>query len=666
MMSSKLVSLFKKQRFAPLFVTQALGAFNDNAFKQALVILVTFVLADSQGINPALFINLAAGVFILPFFLFSATAGQIADRYDKAMLSRRIKIAEIVIMSLAAIGFTLQSPYMLLFVLFLMGTQSAFFGPIKYGILPQHLKRDELVAGNALIESATLIAILLGTMFGGLLITTGFGPTIVSTAVILLAIAGWTASRHIPPAPAPAPDLEVDNNFLRATFRMTRHAIGDRDLFLCILGLSWFWLVGSVFLTQLPAYTKLVIGANETVANLFVALFTIGVAVGALLNNRLLGGQVSARYVPLAGLGMSIFGADLVLSQGLGIAPAGDALKNISGFLVADGSWRVMFDLFALSICGGLFSVPFYALIQRISAADRVSRNIAVNNIINAAFMAGAAAAIAVLVSLGWTVSQVLLLTAVLNIFVAIYAVKLLPTEVVKGFGRMVFRLIYRVEVQGWENYQAAGGKAVIVANHVSFIDGPLLASFLPDTPSFAVNLHQAERILLRPFMPLFNLLPLDPRNPMAIKTLVKEVKRGKKCMIFPEGRVTTTGALMKVYDGPATVAHLADAPLLPIRISGAQYSLFSRLRGVMPHRWFPKITITIMEPQKIEVPDGLRGPDLREFMSDQLYKIMSGMIFATSDTDKTLFSALLDARSIYGRRHQIVEDIKFEPMTYN
>jgi len=666
MKSDSQFSLFFERRFGPLFVTQALGAFNDNAFKQALVILVTFVLAEQQGINAALFINIAAGLFILPFFFFSATAGQLAERYDKAMLSRRIKLAEIAIMCLAAIGFAFQSPYWLLVVLFCMGTQSSFFGPIKYGILPQHLKRSELVAGNSLIESATLVAILLGTMFGGLLITTSYGAHVVSIAIIALAIAGWLASKSIPAAPPTAPDLKIDRNFLRATFRMTRHAASNRDLFLCILGLSWFWLVGSVFLTQLPAYTRSVLGAGETVSNLFIAVFTIGVAVGALLNNKLLRKTVSARYVPLAGLGISIFGIDFALVNGLGQHNPPETLLGVAAFLSSPGSWRIIIDLFALAVCGGLFSVPLYALIQRLSEADRVSRNIAVNNVLNAAFMAGAAGVIAVLVSIGWTVPMVLLLTAALNVLVAIYAIKLLPAEVIKNIGRQLFRLVYRVEVQGLEHYESARGKAVIVANHTSLIDGPLLACFLPDMMSFAIDKQQANRWLIRPFLSLFRLLPIDPRNPMAIKTLVREVKAGNKCMIFPEGRITTTGALMKVYDGPATVAHLADAPLLPIRISGAQFSMFSRLRGTIPHKWFPKITITILEPQTIEVEEGLRGAALRERMSSRLYAIMTDMMFATSDNDKTLFTALLDARAVHGGRHQIIEDIKFDPMSYS
>ena len=221
-----------------------------------MVILITFSLAASQGLNAGVYINLAAGVFILPFFLFSALAGQIADRFDKSKLAQRIKLFEIGIMGLAAIGFFLQSPTWLLCVLFLMGTQSTFFGPIKYGILPQHLKDSELVSGNALIESGTLIAILLGTLFGGLLITGAAGPTIVSVSVIGLAVAGYVASRSIPPAPAPAPDLKINRNVFAATYDMLRSAAGQRNLFLSILGLSWFWLIGAVFLTQLPVYTK--------------------------------------------------------------------------------------------------------------------------------------------------------------------------------------------------------------------------------------------------------------------------------------------------------------------------------------------------------------------------------------------------------------------------
>ena len=659
-------SLFGEKRFGPLFVTQALGAFNDNAFKQAMVILITFVLAQQQGLNAAVWINVAAGLFILPFFLFSALAGQIADRFDKAMLARRIKLIEIGIMALAAIGFLLQSPAFLLAVLFLMGTQSTFFGPIKYGILPQHLDGTELVAGNALIESGTLIAILLGTLFGGLLITTGSGPIVVSASVIGLAVAGWVASRGIPAAPAPAPDLVINRNIFTATAEMVHSSAQNRNLFLCILGLSWFWLIGALFLTQLPAFTKDYLGADETVSNFFIAVFTIGVAVGALLNNRLLGGEIAARYVPIAGLGISLFGIDFALSAGFEKVADGAALTGIGAFLSELGNWRVIVDLFVLAVCGGLFSVPLYALIQYLSEPQEVSRNVAANNVVNAAFMASSALAAAALLHYDWSIPAILLIVAIANFFVSLYICKLLPRDVLKIIARFFFRLIYRVEVQGWENYTAAGDRAVIVANHTSFLDGPLLAAFLPDTPSFAINTQQAERPFVKPFLSLLNLLPIDPRNPMAMKTLVREVQEGRKCMIFPEGRITVTGALMKVYDGPATVANMADAPLLPIRISGAEFSTFSRLKGIVRLRWFPKITITILEPESVTAPEGVRGAALRARLSSQLYDIMSAMMFETSNTKQTLFSALLDARSIHGGKTAVLEDIKFEPMTHD
>ena len=659
-------SLLSKKRFAPLFITQALGAFNDNAFKQAMVILITFALAGKQDLNAGVWINLAAGLFILPFFLFSAFAGQIADRFDKAMLAQRIKLAEIGIMVMGAIGFVLESPTWLLFVLFLMGTQSAFFGPIKYGILPQHLKDSELVGGNALIESGTLVAILLGTLFGGLLITADGGPLIVSVSVLGLATVGWLASRQIPSAAPSAPDLKLNPNIFAATFRMIRSAAGQRNLFLCILGLSWFWLIGAVFLTQLPIYTKDYLGADETVSNFFIAIFTVGVAAGALLNNKLLRGDITARYVPLAGLGMSAFGIDFALVSGFKTAPAGAALSGFVAFLGSASSWRIVLDLFAMSVCAGLFSVPLYALIQHLSAPEEVSRNIAANNIVNAAFMAASALIVAVLLGQGWSVPAVLLSVAVVNLFVALYICKLLPRDVLKIIARFFFRLFYRVEVEGWDNYRAAGDQAVIVANHTSFLDGPLLAAFLPDTPSFAINTHHAQRWFVSPFLSLLRLLPVDPRNPMAIKTLVREVQEGRKVMIFPEGRISTTGALMKVYDGPASIANLAGAPLLPIRISGAQYTFFSRLKGIVRLRWFPKITITILEPERVEAPRDIRGSALRTRLSSQLYDIMSRMMFETSNAKQTLFSALLDARSIHRGKTHILEDIKFEPMSYN
>jgi acyl-[acyl-carrier-protein]-phospholipid O-acyltransferase/long-chain-fatty-acid--[acyl-carrier-protein] ligase len=396
---------------------QALGAFNDNAFKNALVILITYDLAVRQGFNGQIFITLAAGLFVLPFFLFSALAGQLADKYDKARLIRIIKAVEIVLMGLAAVGFVIENVYWQLVVLFLMGAQSAFFGPIKYGILPQHLGEKELIAGNALIEMGTFLSILLGTLFGGLLIRLDGGPAIVSAALIGLAALGYGASRFVPDAPPVTPGLRINPNMAAETLSIIRHARGDRVVFLSILGISWFWLVGALFLAQFPSYAKDTLHANEQVSNLFIATFSVGVAVGSLWCNRLLKGRVAATYVPLAALGISLFCADLFLASAG--APASGPLLDVEGFMSMPGNWRVLLDLTVMAVCGGLYIVPLYALVQARSEPTHRARNIAANNVLNSLFMVGSTLVTLLLLSLHFTLPQIFLTVAIANVFVA-------------------------------------------------------------------------------------------------------------------------------------------------------------------------------------------------------------------------------------------------------
>ena len=425
-MSESQFHLFRLRRFAPLFVTQFLGAMNDNLFKNALVILILYRIAEAAGIDGRILITVAAGVFIIPFFLFSATAGQIADKLEKARLIRIIKLAEIVIMGLAVLAFTLADPYVMLGVLFLMGTQSAFFGPLKYGILPDHLREDELIGGNALIEAGTFLAILIGTIAGGLIILTAQGVATVSALIVGLALLGWGASLFIPRAGPAAPELKIDLNIVAATWSVMRAAAARRDILLSILGISWFWLAGATYLSQFPNLAKDVIGADEQVVTLFLAAFSVGIGLGSLLCNRLLGGKVSAKYVPLGALGMTLFTLDLYFAS-RGLAPPDGRIMGLAAFLAEPGNWRILADLVATSVSGGVFVVPLYAILQSRSDESRRSRTIAANNILNALFMVIGALAATAMLAAGWPVPSIFLAVAIANGVVAIYIRGLLP-----------------------------------------------------------------------------------------------------------------------------------------------------------------------------------------------------------------------------------------------
>jgi len=411
-------ALLQSRRFLPLFVTQFLGALNDNFFKNALVILVTYRLAEEAGLNGQILVTVAAGLFILPFFLFSATAGFLADKFEKRQLILAVKTAEIVFMAIAVAGFTSGHVALLLTVLFLMGVHSTFFGPIKYGILPAHLAPDELLAGNALIEAGTFLAILIGTILGGVLIMTPQGIPIVSTGLLAVAIAGLAAAIFIPPAPPPAPELRLRVNILADTIDMLRYARQHRDLFLAMLGISWFWLVGATFLSQFPTLAKDVIGADENVVTLFLTAFTIGIALGSLLCNKLLAGAITMRFVPIAGLGISLFTIDLYFASAA--IPAAGGLLGVGDFLGWFAGWRLVGDLVLIAVCGGVFIVPLYTFLQAHSEVSHRSRVIAANNIWNALSMVAAAIATVLMLKGGFTVPHVFLTLAIVNGAVAL------------------------------------------------------------------------------------------------------------------------------------------------------------------------------------------------------------------------------------------------------
>jgi MFS family permease len=422
-------ALLRARRFWPLFVTQFLGAFNDNAYKNALVVLLTFSAASWTAMKPELLTNLAAGLFMLPFFLFSSTAGQLADKFDKAWLARWTKALEIVIILIAALGFWLHSLPVLLTALFLLGLQASLFGPVKYAILPQHLRTRELVAGNALVEAGTFVAILLGTLGGGLLAGVEHGIVWIVGICLLVAVAGFWARCRIPTAPAPAPELRVAFNPLAEAWRCIGFARRERSVFLSILAISWFWLYGAILLAQFPVYTKNVLGGDENGVTLLLAVFCVGIGVGSLLCDKLThrrGKPVEPGLVPIGALGMVIFGVDLAFA-----APAQPVVGltlPIAELLSQGSTWRVLFDLLMLSGFGGLYCVPLYALMQQRSDAAYRARVIAANNILNALFIVvGALAAGAFLELDHGTIPALFLWVAVAHAGITIYIFSVAP-----------------------------------------------------------------------------------------------------------------------------------------------------------------------------------------------------------------------------------------------
>ena len=640
---------------------QLTGAFNDNFFKNAFVILATFHFAEDRQWNAEVITQIIAVLFALPYFIFSAFAGQLCDKFEKARIVRITKIWEIITLAFGGAALVWSVPWMLFVTIFMLGTQAAFFGPLKYSLLPHHLRENELVSGNAIFEAATYIAIIGGTLLGGLLIEATGGRLYVSGALLVCAVAGWGASWFVPPAHSATPELKINKNIFTATTSLIRFTARRKRIFLTILGISWFWLIGVFWLTLTPAYVERQLHAGIPVVNTLFVVFAVGVGIGSIWCNHLLRGEASAKFVPLAGIMMSVFMVDIaLLTAGLGDRYATRAFT----FLSWTGG-RILFDLLGISICGGIFSVPLYALMQIWSPPAHRSRIIAANNLINSFFMAAVAIVCAVLFWAGASAAMLILLLAAINLVIALYIIALVPEAVIHTFARWLLRALFKVEVRGARHFKEAGKRRVIIANHTSFLDAALLTAFLPERPTFAIGLEFMSKWWMKPALRFVNVYPIDPAKPMAIKTLTALVRAGVPVVIFPEGRLTVTGAIMKVYEGPGLIADRTNADLIPVQIDGAMHTIFSRMRGKVRRRLFPKITISILPPRKFHPPANLHGRDGRQYMARDLYDILAQIHVATADSGRTLFRSVVEAALLNGHGLPILNDTNFKPVTY-
>ena len=576
--------LLRQRRFLPLFVTQFFGALNDNVYKNSLVVLLTFKAAEWTTLKPGVLANLAAGIFILPFFLFSATAGQLADKFDKAAIARLVKQLEIGIMLLAGAGFATHSLPLLLAALFLMGCHSTLFGPVKYAILPQHLKPEELVGGNALIEAGTFVAILLGTILGGVLAADG-DTLWITLATVAIAAAGYLASRSIPAAPAPDASLHLRLNAAVETWRVIGHARGNRTVFLSILGISWFWLFGALFLAQFPAYAKDVLGGGELSVTLLLAMFTVGIGAGSLACERMSAGRVELGLVPLGSIGLTVFALDLAFASP-SAAPTGAPLA-ISALLAQAGTWHVLVDLLLIGIFGGFFIVPLYTLMQERSEPTHRARIIAANNILNALFMVVGSLAAAALLEAGLSIAALFGVAAVCNAAVALFIYKLVPEFLVRFIVWLLVHSIYRLDKRGVEQVPA-DGPALIVCNHVSFVDALVISAACPRPIRFIMDHNIFRWPILRFVFRETRAIPIAPakEDPAAMERAFDEAARaleaGELVAIFPEGRLTDNGDIAPFRKGMTRIlARVSVAvPVVPMALRGLWGSYFSRKDG--------------------------------------------------------------------------------------
>ncbi|MGN6807381.1 MAG: MFS transporter [Trinickia sp.] len=619
--------LLKERRFAPFFWTQFLGALNDNVFKVGFTSLVTYETAQFSGVDAKTAAFLISAIFILPFVLFSATSGQIADKYDKATLTRFVKTFEIAVMLVGAAGFALHHAVLLYVCTFLMGVHSTLFGPVKYAYLPQHLDQRELVGGNGLVEMGTFVAILIGTIVGG--VAAAFathGALVLAVVCVAVACAGRAISSAVPATPAPQPDLRINWNPVTETLRNLALARENRTVFLSLLGISWLWFVGATFLTSFFSFAKDVLSANPDVVTVLLATFSLGIGGGSLLCERLSNRRVEVGLVPLGSIGMSVFAIDLYFASHA--LPSAGHLLDVAQFLSRPAHWRILADLFLLAMFGGFYSVPLYALIQSRSQPTHRARIIAANNILNALFMVVSALMAIALTSLGVRIPGIFLTTALLNAVVAIYIYSLVPEFLLRFVAWVLVHTFYRIRLVHAERIPETG-PAVLVCNHVSYVDALVIMAGSPRPIRFVMD----HRIFETPFAGWVfrhaKAIPIAPTHEnaalleRAYDACAEALAQGDLVCIFPEGKLTATGEINAFRHGVTRIVERTPVPVIPMALRGLWGSVFSRhadARWPRPLRkgMTSRLSLAVGEPMEPSaatpevlqtIVTGLRGP---------------------------------------------------------
>jgi len=586
--------LLEQRRFAPLFWTQFLGAANDNLFKFAFTLLATYHAAEWGGLEAKSVGFVIGAIFIAPFVLFSATSGQLADKLDKGRLMRFVKDLEIVIMVIAATGFLTHTGGLLYVAVFLMGLHSTLFGPVKYAYLPQHLTDAELTGGNGLVEMGTFVAILLGTMAGGIL-AGDLGSQYIAWSCLAVAVTGRAVAQFIPASPPPEPDLKINWNPFSETWHNLKIAARQKAVFNSLLGISWLWFFGSVFLTSFTPFSLEVLHGDENVVTLLLAVFSFGIGAGSLLCERLSGGKIEIGLVPFGSIGMTLFAVDLWLAT-YGFVPGtntfmgdwmtgGPGLRPLGVFLADWHSWRVMADLFFVALFGGLFSVPLYALIQARAEPSHRARIIAANNILNALFIIVAALMSKALLDSGLSFPELFLVVGLMNAAVAGYIYMLVPEFLMRFICWLLIHTIYRLEKRGLENIHEKG-PAVLVCNHVSFVDPLVILAASPRPIRFVMDHNIFKTPIVSFVFRTGKAIPIAPAKEdeklleEAYDRIAEALEAGELVAIFPEGRITDTGDLYPFKGGIKRIVERTPAPVVPLALKGLWGSFFSRRGG--------------------------------------------------------------------------------------
>ncbi len=657
-----LIKVFFSRQYLYFYISQFLGIFNDNFFRIALVTYIMLNKTSSYTLSTRFFIaSSLIAVFMLPSLLFSATAGEIIDKYRKDIIIRLIKIAQLLLAIIATTCFLLKSMWLLVAVLFISGILSVLLNNTKFSAVPELLEKTKLVAGNSLIQAGTYIAILLGNICG--ILVYSVNKKWLFFIYLTIAIIGFISSLFIPKLKSSTQKINISVNFIKTTFKNISYFNYSKDIYLCILGISWFWFIGVALVYQIPNFAEIVLKGQQSLYIVLTTLLASGAFVGSMLAYFLLKKEISIKYVPISVILMTIFIVDLSFSADyVYMALTTDIL--LKNFLSSFSGVRVIIDVFAYSLFAGLYIVPLITVLQVVANRKIRARVFAINNIVNILFMIAGAIVCFSFIKMGLSFPVVLSIIALFNIITAIYICRILPAHLLRIISKKFIDIFYKIEIIGQENFDKCKGGTLIIANHTSVIDGLILSVVFGEKLSFAINTDVTKKFWVKPFLKMIKYFPVDNTNVMVVKSIVDEIKKGHIVVIFPEGRITTTGGLMKVYPGPAVIADKSNADILPICIEGIQYSDFSYFGAKTKSKRQRNIKLTILPPRKLNVNQSLSDAKRRNIAITKLYDIMCEMKFASNFSNKTIFESMIDCLSLVGRRKKILDDIHRSPVT--
>ena len=620
-----LIKNFFSRQYIFFFISQFLGIFNDNFFRIALVTYIMLNNTSSYTQTTRLFIaSSLIAVFMLPSLLFSAMAGEIIDKYRKDIIIKLVKLAQFLVAFIVIAFFLLKSIWLLVIVLFVSGILSVLLNNTKFSAVPELLNKDNLVLGNSLIQAGTYIAILLGNVCG--ILVYSVNKKWLFFIHLAIAVIGLISSFFIPKLKSNTQKINISKNFIKTIYNNMFYFNYSKDIYLCILGISWFWFLGVILVYQIPNFAEIILNGQQSLYIVLTTLLASGAFVGSIFSYFLLKKEISIKYIPISVIFMTIFIVDLSFSANyVHMALTTDIL--LRDFLSTFLGIRVIIDVFAYSLFAGLYIVPLITVLQVVANRKIRARVFAINNIVNILFMIAGSIICFSFIRMGLSFPVVLSIIALFNIIVAIYICSILPAHLLRIITKKFIELFYKIEIVGQENFDKCKGGTLIVANHTSLIDGLILSVVFGEKLSFAINTDVTKKFWIKPFLKMIKYFPIDNTNVMVVKSIVDEIKKGHIVVIFPEGRITTTGGLMKVYPGPAVIADKSNADILPICIEGIQYSDFSYFGAKIKSKRQRNIKLTILPPRKLNVNQSLSDVKRRNIAITKLYDIMCEII---------------------------------------